>query len=128
MHNGPDSLIRIAVGRADIGVFFAACGCDERLYAVDFPLDGFSGAGVEILMIVCMVCQLVALVHNAAERFRPAGGVYAVDKEGGMDAALRQPVKKLPSVFTGAVVKGNCQQLCAAVLWLCRADRQSQRE
>ena len=78
-------------------------------------------------MVVCMVCQLMALADDAPERLRPAGGVDAVDEERRVYAALGQTVEQVGGIFARAVVKRDGQQLRAAVLRLRGSGRQDQR-
>ena len=63
-----------------------------------------------------MVRELVALVYDALQRLRPAGGVDAVDKECGVYAALGKAVEQRAGIVARPVVKRNGQQLRAAVL------------
>ena len=131
--DGADGLVRVAVGGADVGVLVAARGGDEGLDGVDLRLHGLRRAGVEIFVVVCMVCQLMALADDAPERLRPgglnprAGGVDAVDEERRVYAALGQTVEQVGGVFARAVVKRDGQQLRAAVLRLRGSGRQDQR-
>ena len=125
--DGADGLVRVAVGGADVGVLVAARGGDEGLDGVDLRLHGLRRAGVEIFVVVCMVCQLMALADDAPERLRPAGGVDAVDEERRVYAALGQTVEQVGGIFARAVVKRDGQQLRAAVLRLRGSGRQDQR-
>ena len=74
-----------------------------------------------------MVCKLVALVHDALQRLRPAGGIDAVDKERRVYAALGKAVQQRTGIFAGSVVKRDGQQLRAAVLRPGRPRGQPQR-
>ena len=77
-------------------------------------------------MIVCMVRKLVALVYDALQRLRPAGGVDAVDKKRRVNAALGKAVQKRAGIFAGPVVKRDGQQLRASVLRPVRPRGQTQ--
>lgn len=73
-----------------------------------------------------MVRKLVALVYDALQRLRPAGGVDAVDKKRRVNAALGKAVQKRAGIFAGPVVKRDGQQLRAAVLRPVRPCGQTQ--
>ena len=104
---------------AQQGIPCGVSGGDERLHGADLIFDRLRGAGVEIFVIIRMVCQLVPFVYDALQRLRPAGGVDAVDEERRVHAAFSQTVEQVGGIFARAVVKRDGQQLRPAIQTFC---------
>ena len=116
---GTDGLVRVAVGRADVGRVVAARGGDQLLHGGDLLADLRGGERVEIGVIISMVRKLVPLVHNALQRLRVVRGAVARDEECRLHAARGQLVEQSRRVWPWAVVKRDGQQLRPAIQTFC---------
>ena len=69
--------------------------------------------------MICMICQLMAFVHDAFEDLGVIRGILTVDKECGFYATRGQLVKQISGIFARAVIVCDGQQLRAAIGGVC---------
>ena len=107
----PHGLVRVSVGRADVGRIIAARSGNERLRLADLACDFAARQRIEVFVVLRVACQLVPLRDDAPQRFGVALCAVAGDEERRLYVARSQLIEKHGCIRAGAVIKCDGDEL-----------------
>lgn len=130
-----DAGVAIAIGRTDKICKAAAKDVVQNILCmVDLPAHFVVRQGRELRVVIAVLRDLMSLAEDPAGRLVVALGTHSKLEKGRMDITLRKTVEQALGIGSGAVVKGQRDQLLLPVLRRNRhrqerqqaADRQKQ--